>query len=74
MDWFDKLGQFPILQFAAAIPIIAIGLVAIRKAMQAKDSGGGEATVPVSTLYLREICETLKRIEALLTPQRRPRR
>lgn len=72
-EWFDKLGQYPILQIAAAVPVIAIGLMAIRKGLQAKD-GGSEATVPVSTLYLREMCETLKRIEGLLTPARRPRR
>lgn len=75
MEWFDKLGQFPILQLAAAVPIIAVGLMALRKGLQVQSRDGGEANVPVSTIYLREMCETLKRIEATVAAMtRRDRR
>lgn len=76
MEWFDKLGAFPAVQFVVAVLIGAIGLVAIwRGAMAQRREDGrapaGEATVPVSTLYLREMCETLKEIEKLLQVQLR---
>jgi hypothetical protein len=75
MDWYDKLGQFPIIQFAVAGVIGLLGIFILWRGVTAANKGGGNDTsLPVGVMYLREISETLKRIENTLDflPSNRP--